>query len=282
MRGKAKIGLTPHVRPGDDSEERTCPACGKEFRTAQGTMTHLSAAKSCRWYRKGKNVAERYEPPVHILEDAHNEGQADDWQAGERMRDEEDAEDFYDIMENRDLFQFNLPSPVDPYGSDGNVQATSSHAGPSSATPGQRQPALDDDEDTRVEDENVTAGRVIRMSKTVVETWKAYFSDADDGSTAQGDEDRMDVDGDADNPGEYPQKDPNMKWKPFASELDWRVAMWAVREDVGQNSLNRLLSIPGVCVRTAISLLVPVLMNIVLCRWLKSWSLASRTYANSS
>ena len=196
--------------------------------------------------------------------------------------DEEDAEDFYDIMENRDLFQFNLPSPVDPYGSDGNMQATSSQAGPSSATPSQWQPTLDDDEDTRVEDENITAGQVIRMSKMVVETWKAYFSDADDGSTAQGNEDHMDFDGDADNPGEYPQKDPNMKWKPFASELDWRVAMWAVREDVGQNSLNRLLSIPGVCVRTAISLLVPVLMNIVLCRWLKSWSLASRTYANSS
>ena len=51
----------------------------------------------------------------------------------------------------------------------------------------------------------------------------------------------MDVDGE-----EPPAADPNSKWKPFASELDWQVAMWVIREDVGQNSLNRLLSIPGV------------------------------------
>ena len=47
---------------------------------------------------------------------------------------------------------------------------------------------------------------------------------------------------------EPPLKDPNIKWRLFASELDWRVVMWAVWEDMGQKSLNRLLSIPGVSV----------------------------------
>ena len=84
------------------------------------------------------------------------------------------------------------------------------------------------------------AGKVIRMEQSIVETWKAYFSD-DVGDGASDSEVPMDVDGE-----EPPAADPNSKWKPFASELDWQVAMWVIREDVGQNSLNRLLSIPGV------------------------------------
>ncbi|TRM57623.1 hypothetical protein BD626DRAFT_514014 [Schizophyllum amplum] len=39
--------------------------------------------------------------------------------------------------------------------------------------------------------------------------------------------------------------DPQL-YAPFATELDWRIAHWAVTEDIGQNSLNRLLAIPGV------------------------------------
>ena len=102
---------------------------------------------------------------------------------------------------------------------------------------------MDDDEDSRVEEEDELNGRVIRMSPTVVETWKAFF-----GEDSEPDEDRMDVDGeDLEQPPEGGTED-NLKWKPFASELDWRVAMWVVQEEVGQNALNRLLSIPGVSV----------------------------------
>lgn len=35
-------------------------------------------------------------------------------------------------------------------------------------------------------------------------------------------------------------------YAPFASEMDWRVAEWVVKEDVGHNSFNRFLHIPGV------------------------------------
>jgi hypothetical protein len=35
-------------------------------------------------------------------------------------------------------------------------------------------------------------------------------------------------------------------YSPFDSEMDWRVARWAVMEGVGQGSLDRLLAIPGV------------------------------------
>ena len=33
---------------------------------------------------------------------------------------------------------------------------------------------------------------------------------------------------------------------PFSSELDWRVAQWAVKDGPGHNAFNRLLEIPGV------------------------------------
>ncbi len=33
---------------------------------------------------------------------------------------------------------------------------------------------------------------------------------------------------------------------PFDSELDWRIAQWAIKEDSGHKAFDRLLSIPGV------------------------------------
>lgn len=35
-------------------------------------------------------------------------------------------------------------------------------------------------------------------------------------------------------------------YTPFSSELDWKFAEWAVKDGIGHNSLDRLLSIPGV------------------------------------
>lgn len=34
---------------------------------------------------------------------------------------------------------------------------------------------------------------------------------------------------------------------PFSSELDWRVAQWAIKDGPGHNAFDRLLEIPGVC-----------------------------------
>lgn len=45
----------------------------------------------------------------------------------------------------------------------------------------------------------------------------------------------MDIDPAEDNP-----------YAPFASEVDWRVAQWAVKETVGQSAFDRFLEIPGV------------------------------------
>lgn len=187
-------------------------------------MSHLSMARSCKWYRKGKNpirIGIDIPEPVEMEELVDNNG-SEDMQL--------DDEDFEDVIQNRDLFRFVLPDqPVDGTSS---VEASSSSA-PRYVTI--RPPILDDDDDDRTYEEDENAAAVIAMAPTVVEKWKAYFEDA-------GGEDRMDVD-DQENE-DATGKD--AKWRPFASELDWKVASWIVREDVGQNSLNRFLSIPGV------------------------------------
>ncbi|KAF8958087.1 hypothetical protein BDZ97DRAFT_1668977 [Flammula alnicola] len=40
---------------------------------------------------------------------------------------------------------------------------------------------------------------------------------------------------------------------PFSSELDWRVAQWAVKDGPGHNAFNRLLEIPGVVEKLGLS-----------------------------
>ena len=36
------------------------------------------------------------------------------------------------------------------------------------------------------------------------------------------------------------------RFTPFASELDWRVACWAIQDGIGHKSFDRLMAIPGV------------------------------------
>ena len=225
-RTRSRVIRPPHIRPGDD-DDRTCPVCDRWFQMSQGLMSHLSLARSCKWYRKGKN-------PIRLDEDIPEPVEMDELVVGNDNPlngIEVDDEDFEDVIQNRDLFRFVLPDqPPDGFSSPG---ASSSYPRQVTISP----PILDDDDDTRTFEEDVTAGAVIAMQPTIVEKWKAYFEDAKD-------DDRMDVDG-----GENDRaagEDPDGKWRPFASELDWRVASWILKEDVGQNALNRFLSIPGV------------------------------------
>jgi hypothetical protein len=89
---------------------------------------------------------------------------------------------------------------------------------------------LNDDTDTHIEDGDPNAGKMIRMDSTLHELWKKRFGSAD-----------MDNDGDVN----MEERDTN-PFAPFASELDWRIANWVVKEDPGHKAFNRLLFIPGV------------------------------------
>ena len=80
--------------------------------------------------------------------------------------------------------------------------------------------ALDDEDDTRIVDIDSTAGKVMWMvPKPVV----------------------MDQEGDID----MEEENNGISYAPFVSELDWRVACWAIKDGPGQKAFDRLLSIPG-------------------------------------
>jgi hypothetical protein len=89
-------------------------------------------------------------------------------------------------------------------------------------TKNSRHTVLDDDDDERNILVDEDAGRIFRK-----ETPPRYTQDRE-GDTL------MEEDG-----------EPN-PFAPFSSELDWRVAHWAVKDGPGHNAFNRLLEIPGV------------------------------------
>ncbi|KAF9456634.1 hypothetical protein BDZ94DRAFT_1140622, partial [Collybia nuda] len=92
---------------------------------------------------------------------------------------------------------------------------------------------LDDDKDSQqVEDIDYSAGQVIRMSDNLHEQWRQIFQL--NGPDSEGDISME------------PNPEGDDLYSPFSSELDWRVAKWAVEEGVGHNSFNHLLDIPGV------------------------------------
>ena len=116
-----------------------------------------------------------------------------------------------------DVFQF---IPLDP-----NLE------GPSSAPQTAYQSRyLSDDDDTRVVDSHPTAGRVIRMNDNLHEKWKRSFGLA------------IDPDGDI----EMGAPDSVNTFAPFASELDWKIAEWVIKDGPGHKAFDRLLDIPGV------------------------------------
>ena len=78
---------------------------------------------------------------------------------------------------------------------------------------------LDDDDDERIVVVEKDAGHVCRKEKPP--NSKIYDKEGDVDMT--------------ENP-----------FHPFNSELDWRIAQWAIKEDPGHKAFDRLLSIPGV------------------------------------
>jgi hypothetical protein len=148
-------------------------------------------------------------------------GEADDDSEGvfgQGSEIEAEVEDVMDeIQESDDLFHF-IPIPIP---SAGDVEIGEAGPGPSTAaSTSQRQQnyrALDDDDDSRVEDDFVGAGRVIRMNETLHERWRKQFRKDRDGDVEMGDSTSSDN-----------------SFYPFASELDWRIANWVIKDSLSQ------------------------------------------------
>jgi hypothetical protein len=215
----------------EDDDPTICPACHKRFKTSRGVQSHLQSAKSCTWYKKGKlralTTPGQFEeailfqdlPEAETLPDGLTEEVASD-----DMEPHEVMDDFYErIFELIPADGFDLDAP-----------------GPLSLRPrcASKSPPPEYEDDDRLVVEHPTAGQHIRIVPTLHERWKKLFG----GSMENDDEEEAEVDSDVDMDGEQEHK-----FAPFASELDWRVARWAVQEGIGHKSFDRLMLIPGVC-----------------------------------
>ncbi|KAJ7236362.1 hypothetical protein C8J57DRAFT_1088236 [Mycena rebaudengoi] len=196
--------------PRIDDDPLYCGACGKYFQTPQGTISHLNQARNCAWYRKGKNPEGRrrtMRTPSPELEDP----------------------DDVDVIESPDL-------PVDEVIEEWEEEIyhfiplpDANQAGPSSAPQPPVRPGRSIDDDSgRIIDSHPTAGRVIRMNENLHTKWQHSFGLV------------LDADGDVN------MEQGSGGLSPFASELDWKIAEWVIKDGPGHAAFDRLLNIPGV------------------------------------
>lgn len=219
----------------DYEEDNVCPVCSRTFKTSGGKRAHMSTAKNCAWYKFGK-LADLQ--PLRY--NASGEGgaieiQAQDVGGGNEASDMDPADVIEDLEdEEEDLFHFVPQTFLQP--EDMDVVMEEGEAGPGPSTMANRRSranmlcTLDDDNDERVEEIHPTAGKVIRMDESLHRRWRKLFGDF------------QAPDGDVEMAGDHGEN----SYSPFASELDWQIARWVVKDGPGQNSFDRLLKIPGV------------------------------------
>jgi hypothetical protein len=209
-----------------DDDPLICPACHKRMKTVQGVTAHLQMARGCLWYKKGK------------LRELTLPGQSGEEVIRRRIDERPELprqEPELDPMEVMEEFGQQMYDFIPPSDDDNNGEGSSDN-------PHWQQQTWsgEGEEDMRIIDEHPSAGRVIRLDETLHQLWRRRFGE--EGSDGV-DVNMMDDTG-------QPSSSYNA-FAPFASELDWRVAHWAVSEGIGHKSFNRLMEIPGVCLSEA-------------------------------
>lgn len=199
--------------------------CGRYFNSIRSKNAHLTSARSCSWYTKtrlrdlGVNDEEVGEPLSTSMEtDLQVDQQVEDpgWLEYDPQEDPDVAMEFGPYG---DELQFIPAEPLANLDENRRQAAENNiHLG----TKHSRHTVLDDDDDERIILVDEDAGRIFRK-----ETPPRYTQDRE-GDTL------MEEDSES-NP-----------FAPFSSELDWRIAHWAVKDGPGHNAFNRLLEIPGV------------------------------------
>ena len=222
----------------DMVHDEECPVCHRVFKNKKGRNSHLSTARSCSWYRQGKlRALDTGEFEGGHLDGLDKSSEPIELPPGNIEEDPEYVQ--YDFAPN-DVYHFIPPEPA-PSFQVGSSQDIVGDPGPSTqaaqAAAHTQARFLDDDEDDRVEDVNMEAGKVIRFSDTLYEAWAKRFSqdDPEDVEMASDSSEAMDP----------PQQSSN-PFYPFASQIDWQIAHWFVKENPGHGAFDRLLQIPGV------------------------------------
>ena len=197
--------------------DHACLACGKStFKTSQGVLKHLSQARGCQWYKKGK--LKDLEMDIEVIEELppnflpYIPPHAEDEEHPYNVLDQLDHE-LFDLIPAQPLpsWPSSLQHDEDPV------------AEPSSPPEG---------EDSTFTEIYPGAGQVLCASEPLYNLWRREFAPnlEDDVEMAGPDQTML----------------PDPKYAPFASSIDWSIACWAIEEGIGQNSLNRLLDISGV------------------------------------
>jgi hypothetical protein len=217
----------------EEDDPTVCPACHKRLRTARGVQAHLQSARSCSWYKKGKlkalTMPGQFEETLLLSEEIPAETPFDDLPGDGFQQDAEEDEDMepHEVMDefHEQLFEL-IPTDF-----------------PKQHSVSVEDEDEDEDEDERLVEEHATAGQHIRIVPTLQERWKKLFGNSQGG----GDDLDVDMDGPSD---EEVDREAD-RFAPFASELDWKIAKWAVGEGIGHKSFDRLMGIPGVCLMIA-------------------------------
>jgi hypothetical protein len=191
----------------------------------------MGQAKGCLWYRKGKlrdlGNPGTFEPAVIPNTMVWEEQDVEVGQP-EEERDECEPDEVSDTW-HQGLFDLipvqPLPNPV-PSRDDHEVGSEALIAGPSNRV-------QDVEEGRWVVVEHRTAGAIVREGEMEIQCWWRYILRLGQ-PTLDGDGDVEMLDGAPD------------RFSPFTSEIEWRVSQWAIQDGIGQRSLDRLLSIPGV------------------------------------
>lgn len=214
-----------------------CPAnCGRSFASDRAINSHLTQAVSCQWYRQFSKT------PVEHLDDTVEQFDLDDEEGTETIRsssgelgessiDGEGAgEMLQELEEENDVFHFVRLDEALPMGEAGPGPSTQAHRDRMADRQlGARIRSLDDGDLSMFEVEHRSGGAVIRMDDSLHTRWRVAHNLP------------VDVPMDGSSP---PLSN---LFAPFASELDWRIAEWVVKDNIGHNSFNCLLQIPGVC-----------------------------------
>ncbi|KAJ3832814.1 hypothetical protein F5878DRAFT_666227 [Lentinula raphanica] len=187
---------------------------------------HLSQARSCQWYRQ----YEKTTALDNVLQTELDERASMAREEEDLLLPMESADLLQELEEENDLFHFIRLEREPVIG----------EAGPGPSTSSQRNTLLerqlgaklrsfDDMEDNeKIVEENLEAARIIRMDSSLETRWRlAHNLEVDhlmDGSSPLPDE----------------------AFAPFATEMDWKIAEWVIKDGIGHKSLDRLLAIPGV------------------------------------
>jgi len=213
--------------------------CGRYFSRPQSAFSHVTSSKSCKWYANLVLIAPSKDLPAvregAILQQHPAQVSLDDsWDNYDPQRDQDLTDLDLEIQDLNIGGEFHF-IPREHPSSTSNPSEEQAGPGPQTAANRIRQAVesgrqlhqpliLDDDNDDRVTVVNQDAGKVRRKENP------PSFQ------PPQPSDQHGDV-----------SMDPPSNFYPFNSELDWRVAQWAVQDNPGQNALDRLLSIPGVC-----------------------------------